>query len=307
MATDPDTTPWLRLVFECEAAQIDAAADLLERFGATSVSITPLGEIVIEDSPGREVYGPSNRLEALLACGTDFDILLACLRNRIGAGPLRSVSIEPVRDRDWNAEFQSAHGPLSFGGRLCICPGWAQPVQGQDVVFLDPGLAFGTGTHGTTALCLDWLTRFAPRGLEVIDYGCGSGILAMSAAVLGARQVHAVDIDPYAIDVARENVEKNRLEGCVQVSPAGVDLPAADILVANILLQPLMDLAPTFSALVKPHGRIALSGILAGQAGACAAAFRPWFDMAPPEFRDEWALLQGVRNAAASPSIAETA
>ncbi|MBI2994618.1 MAG: 50S ribosomal protein L11 methyltransferase [Gammaproteobacteria bacterium] len=297
-AVDVDGAPWLRLEFDCGPAQIDAAAELLDRFGVASVSITPLKGAAIEGIAGPAVYGTSNRVSALIAAGTDLDILIACLRNRVGADHIRNVSFEAVADRDWSAEYCATHQPLSFGGKLCICPGWAKPAPGQHVVCLDPGLAFGTGIHATTALCLEWLTGLSLRDLVVIDHGCGSGVLALSAAVLGAREVHAVDIDPGAVDVARENVAKNSLGQRVRVSRCGVDLPAADILVANILLQPLVDLAPTFSVLVKSGGRIALSGILATQTDECAAAYLPWFDIAPPEFRDEWALLPGTRNAA---------
>lgn len=288
---------WLRMLFDCGPAQVDAAADLLEQFGASSVSIVPLAGDLFADAPGNAAYWPSNRLAALLAPDTNLDILLACLRNRVGPGNIRNATFEPVPDRNWTAEYRAAHGPIRYGDRLCICPSWAQPAADEHVVFLDPGLAFGTGSHSTTALCLDWLARTDLRGLDVIDYGCGSGVLAMSAAALGAGTVHAVDVDPEAVAVARDNVAGNRLGRQVRVSLCGdVDLPAADILVANILLQPLVELAPKFSTLVKPRGRIALSGLLATQVNECAAAYGSWFEFTEPGFRDEWALLLGERN-----------
>ena len=290
---------WLRMRFDCGPAQVDAASDLLERFGATSVSIIPLAGDLFADAPGGTAYWPSNRLAALLAPDTDLDILLACLRNRVGPANIRNATFEAVADRNWGAEYRATRGPICFGDFLCICPSWAQPAAAEHVIFLDPGLAFGTGSHGTTALCLDWLVTTDLHGLNVIDYGCGSGILAMAAATMGARAVDAVDFDPEAVAVARDNVAKNGLGQQVRVSVCDeVEMTVADILIANILLQPLVELAPRFSALVKPRGMIVLSGILATQVEECVSAYGPWFVFSGPEFRDEWAMLHGTRSAA---------
>lgn len=261
------------------------------------MSIAPLdGAPLFADLSGGPEYWPLNRVSALLSPETDLDILLASLRRGVGTANMRNIMMEALEDQDWTAVYRSRHGPLVFGDRLCICPSWARPLPAPCVIVLDPGLAFGTGSHGTTTLCLEWLVQRTVQGKDVIDYGCGSGVLGLAAAALGARRVLAVDNDPQAVSAARANVERNRLGGTVHVSLCGeVELPAVDILVANILLQPLVELADTFRALVKPGGVIALSGILAVQVGACVDAYQPWFDMAAPQFRNEWALLHGTR------------
>ncbi len=185
---------------------------------------------------------------------------------------------------------------MVFGERLCICPGWLKPPDGyQHIITLDPGLAFGTGGHPTTSLCLEWLARQELTGRSVIDYGCGSGILALAAARLNAGKVYAVDIDLQAVAAARNNAGRNKLEEITIGAAEEVDLPASDILIANILLTPLLAFAPKFSTLVKAKGDIVLSGILASQAEECLAAYGRWFKMDEPEFRNEWAMLHGVR------------
>ena len=188
---------------------------------------------------------------------------------------------------------------MRFGKRLWICPGGQLPTAEQPaavLIELDPGLAFGTGTHPTTALCLEWLDSADVAGKRVIDYGCGSGILAIAAAKLGASVVSAVDIDPQALIATRDNAERN---GVAQlITPqlvADADLAPADILLANILAGPLESLAPTFASLVRTGGQLVLSGILRNQAEAVATTYAPWFDIAPVVVRDDWARLDGVR------------
>ena len=163
-------------------------------------------------------------------------------------------------------------------------------------MILDPGLAFGTGTHPTTRLCLDWLAHHDIKDKCVIDYGCGSGILALAAARLGAVKVYAVDIDPQAIRATGENTSLNQLEDrLVIASTDDVELPAADILLANILLNPLIELAPVFDSLVKTGCDIVLSGILSTQSTECLASYSQWFKMSQPEYEEEWARLHGRR------------
>jgi ribosomal protein L11 methyltransferase len=290
---------WLQLAFDCRAEEVDALTDLLGRLGAESVSVSrgngaPLLAAATEN-PG---YWPASRIAALLPAEADLDILLACVRNAAGPGGLRNLRIEPVADRDWIAAGRAAQGVLEFGDRLCICPSWGSAPHGKQVLTLDPGLAFGTGAHATTALCLEWIATNDLAGRTVIDYGCGSGVLALAAARLGAAAVHAVDVDPVAVAVTVENALKNGLAARVSAGhPDGAGLVPVDLLVANILLGPLIELAPRFATLVRAGGDILLSGILATQAEACLGRYTRWFTMAAPRYRGEWALLAGRRRA----------
>jgi len=290
---------WLRLYLHCSASSVAAAADLLERFGAESISISPVsGEPIFAGADDCGEFWRSSRLDALFAPDAELDIIIACLRNRIGTQNLSAHGVELLGDCDWDANARSNAGPSLYGDhRLCICPSWAQPLRADHVLVLDPGLAFGTGGHATTRLCLEWLVRTDPSGSTVIDYGCGSGVLGLAAARLGARAVYAVDIDPQAVSATRANAERNGLQDRVQASLAeAAALPEADILIANILLKTLLGLAGSLSRLLRPGGRIAVSGVLAVQVELCLGAYRPWFKMAAPQFNGEWALLHGVRS-----------
>lgn len=285
---------------DCAEPHVEAAAELLGRLGADSVSISPLSSdsIFADATAARDFWG-TNRVAALFAADADLDIVIACLRNGIGTENILGHGIEPVGDRDWVAEARSGAGPMWFGDQLCICPSWVRPPASRQVLILDPGLAFGTGAHASTRLCLEWLLDAVPHGKTVIDYGCGSGVLGLAAALLGARSVQAVDIDPQARSATAANARRNGLTGQVRIlaSEETARLQPADFLVANILLRPLLELADPFSRLVNPGGRIALSGILAVQAEEGLGAYRRCFKMAAPVFDGEWALLHGVRAA----------
>jgi ribosomal protein L11 methyltransferase len=201
-----------------------------------------------------------------------------------------------IADRAWEREWLADFRPMCFGTRLWICPHEQNvAATGAVVVRLDPGLAFGTGTHPTTAMCLQWLDGAQLNGQQVIDYGCGSGILAIAAVKLGARRVLAVDHDPQALLATRENAERNGVERQIEVLTPDAALPQVDVLLANILALPLIELAPLFQKRVRPGGHLVLSGILAEQADAVGAAYVEWFRMEAPTCRDEWVRLHGVR------------
>lgn len=292
---------WLKLTLACPSASVENIAGLLQRFGATSISLSAASAepLLVEAGDAPEGQWEDTRLSALLDADTDLDILLACLRNCVAAGSIMAgPHIECVADRDWVGAAQELHRPLIFADRLCICPGWHEPPPGvPQVVRLDPGLAFGTGKHETTAMCLEWLARQDLAGKRVIDYGCGSGVLALAAARLGARAVLAVDIDPQALQVARDNTVHNHLQDIITViQPDQMTAPAAEVLLANILLHPLLALAPVFTEMVTRGGHLLLSGLLAPQAEECLAAYQTWFNMEAPVYRNEWALLHGVRS-----------
>jgi ribosomal protein L11 methyltransferase len=205
--------------------------------------------------------------------------------------------LEVLADQAWERVWLQDFRPMRFGRRLWVCPG-GLPAGDADAIRieLDPGLAFGTGTHPTTALCLEWLDGQDLGGCSVVDYGCGSGILAVAAARLGAAHVLAVDIDPQALIATRDNAARNHVAGALSVTGDPSLAPrSADVLLANILAGPLVELAPRFAAALVPGGRLALSGLLPEQADAVTAAYRPWFHIETTTMRDGWVLLGASR------------
>jgi ribosomal protein L11 methyltransferase len=295
---------WLQLTFDCNRDSAKSLSELLEQFGAASVSLSAVSSELLfgqGDSVSEDLW-EQTRVTALLDEDMDLDTLLVVVRDRIGADHIQGHHIELIEDKDWVSEYQHAHGPKIFGDKFCICPGWCPPPENiPDVLMLDPGLAFGTGTHDTTAMCLAWLVQHDVKDRQIIDYGCGSGILALAALKLGAAHAFAVDIDPQALEAASANAGRNQLSDRITIMhPQEPALPAADVLLANILLNPLKDLAAKFAGLVLPEGHIVLSGILSTQAEECLAAYQSWFNMQAPAYRREWALLEGTRNRAGS-------
>jgi ribosomal protein L11 methyltransferase len=214
------------------------------------------------------------------------------------AGMLEDYRLEALPDQPWERVCLQDFKPLRFGKRLCICPSWeAPPEDGSVNVILDPGLAFGTGTSPTTALCLEWLDQHVQSNDTIIDYGCGSGILALAALKLGAKQVFAVDYDPQALLATRDNGERNHLHApeLEVFLPDDFSARQVDIVVANILAKSLIELAPYLASLAKPNGRILLSGILMEQAQTVLETYREWFTMPEPTAKEEWVRLEGVR------------
>ncbi|NIP72402.1 MAG: 50S ribosomal protein L11 methyltransferase [Gammaproteobacteria bacterium] len=266
--------------------------------GALSVTLTDAADQpVLEPAPGETPTWPHTRVTGLFAGGVDTADVERRLVRALGMGEPPALRVEPLEDRDWARAWMDAFRPMRFGRRLWICPEGSEPPEpGCAVLLLDPGLAFGTGTHPTTALCLEWLDAHPPAGLEVIDYGCGSGVLAVAAALLGARGVRAVDNDPQALAATRANAAKNGVAPAVHAFAAEA-LPGepADVLLANIVARPLCELAQCFAGLVRAQGRIVLSGILESQVDALRSAYTPWFQLSAPALREGWARLEGQR------------
>ena len=305
--------PFIQLFLPIGAADPEPYEDALLAAGASSITLEDEGDDpVLEPLPGTTPLWPRVRLKALFDSEVDTTQLLLVVAAALGerlSEPLRAARFETLADRPWEREWLKDFKPMRFGERLWICPGGQLPNEPSltanrepptanrfVIIELDPGLAFGTGTHPTTALCLEWLDAADVAGKRVIDYGCGSGILAIAAAKLGASVVSAVDIDPQALIATRDNAERNGVANLI--TPELVEnarLQRADILLANILAGPLESLAPTFASLVPPGGRLVLSGILRNQAEAVATTYAPWFDIAPVVVRDDWARLDGVR------------
>jgi ribosomal protein L11 methyltransferase len=297
-SNNPESVGWIRVTLTTYPEYLEDLSGLLEKFAAISISYIPATtEPIFGDESEKNRYWQQTSVSALFDADIDTDILIACIRNQTGTDNILDFKIEPVGDTNWLDKYKSGFSPMIFGDRLCICPSWLpRPEQIEHVIELDPGLAFGTGTHATTGLCLQWLATHDISGKQVIDYGCGSGILALAAARLGASHVEAVDIDPQALIATTANARNNGLEQLITTSlPADFKPPKADILLANILLNPLLRLASDLAQMVVEGGDIVLSGILSTQAEECRKVYSRWFDMDAPEFRDEWAMLSGKR------------
>ena len=279
-----------------------ALSDALLGAGAISVDVADAlagtaQETLIFQEPGEEpgvVYG-SNRLIALFDPGADAAAALARACAAAGLDPVPEYRTAEVPEQDWVKLTQSQFAPTRVSARLWVVPSWHAAPDGSAInIVLDPGLAFGTGSHPSTRLCLDWLDRHLVPGSSVIDYGCGSGILAIAAAKLGAGRVVGVDIDPLALVTSRYNAEQNRVAATF-VGADGLRPQPSDVVMANILSNPLRILAPLLTELTVPRGQVVLSGILAPQAGAVADAYSEWFDMETPVEEQGWIRLCGNR------------
>jgi ribosomal protein L11 methyltransferase len=295
--------PWIQLTNPADPDSADQLEDVLMEMGADAVSM--------EDAADQPLYEPDHGTTPLWSQTTvtglfqsSYDITELCSNIRDTwhqqtQQSLEDIDVTLVEDKDWARAWMDDFHPLRFGERLWIVPSWHDaPDPDAANLLLDPGLAFGTGTHDTTALCLQWLDGADVQGKQVIDYGCGSGILGLAALLLGADHVMGVDTDPQALEASRENARRNE----VDESRLSLYLPKdepdalADITLANILAQPLIGLAPHLAAKTRPGGDIVLSGILSHQARDVMAAYEPWFIMDEPEQQGEWIRLTGRRH-----------
>lgn len=287
-----------QLSFELGHRDPAVAEESCFELGASSVTFVDAhDDPVLEPLPGEFRLWPTTRLRALFGDTVDPQALEHALGEtlQLKAGELQ---IERIEDRAWEREWLRDFHAMRFGKRLWICPHHEEVAEkGAVIVRMDPGLAFGTGTHPTTALCLEWLDGRIAGGEQVIDFGCGSGILAVAAVSLGAREAHCFDIDPQALIATRENARSNRVLARVAVHEQAAQLPRdVDVLVANILSGPLCDLAPTFKSLVRAGGSIVLAGLLEQEAADVTQAYGAWFDIRPFEVREGWVALAGKRN-----------
>ena len=286
---------WLQLSVEVPGDQVDNLSEVLHSTGALSVTVLDAGdEALLEPAPGEMPLWSRNRLIALFEDTQDLESVQQQLKTVL-PDPSPDIHIEMLDDRDWSTTWRDTFGAMCFGGRLWVCPVGESPSDPDAiVVHLDPGMAFGTGTHATTAFCLQWLDAHPPASKSVIDYGCGSGILAIAAYKLGAANVVAVDIDSQALQATRENARRNGCE--IEVSyPDRLGKCPVDLLLANILANPLIQLAPELSRCVHAGGRLVMTGVLAEQAEDVMAAYVEWFVFSQPQYRDEWVLLEGCR------------
>jgi len=296
--------PWLELSLTITQAQQPATEEALEDVGALSVTLqdadaeTPDEQAIFEPGVGELPLWPTITLLALFEADVDRRGLLAALADRLPWLDTDTLDFRRVEDQDWERAWMDQFKPMQFGRRLWIYPWNIEPPMGGDevVVRLDPGLAFGTGTHPTTALCLEWLDGLDLHGLTVLDYGCGSGVLALAALKLGAKHAVGIDNDPQALTASLDNAQRNDVADRLEVHlPGAGNVPPADVLVANILAGPLDELAPAFAASIKPGAPFAMSGILAGQHEELIARYGEWFDHLAIAIREDWVRISGTR------------
>lgn len=290
--------PWLQVRLAITPEQAQTYEDALLDVGAVSVTFMDAeDQPIFEPDLGTTPLWSHTHLLALFEANVDPAPLLAHLELLTGAA-LPEHQIERIEDQDWERSWMDNFQPMRFGRRLWIVPSWHEAPQPEAVnLLLDPGLAFGTGTHPTTALCLEWLDAQDLAGCTVLDFGCGSGILAIAALLLGAERAIGTDIDPQALEASRDNAGRNGIapERLPLYLPEQLPQQQADVVVANILAGPLVQLAPRITSLVRPGGRLALSGILAEQAEEVRIAYADAFELEPTAEKDGWVRIGGVR------------
>ena len=294
---------WQQLKIQIIPEHVDFIEPQLLAAGA--VSITYLDA---EDQPVFQEELDSTPLwDSLVLCAlfeedTELGELLSWLGGNASIVNRASLVVEKIEDQAWERSWMDNFSAMQFGEKLWICPSWQEPPDPSATnIMLDPGLAFGSGSHATTALCLQWLATQGLQGKDIVDYGCGSGILAIAAALLGAQSVQGVDNDPQAVLATNDNCERNgllpgRVGTFLPEEYDSVSTPeSVDILLANILAAPLLSLASKFASLVKPKGSIVLSGLLAKQADAITEVYSEWFEMSAAVRREDWVRLSGIK------------
>ena len=290
--------PWLQVRLAITPDQAETYEDALLGVGAVSVTFMDAeDQPIFEPDLGTTPLWSNTHLLALFEADTDPVNLVAHLQLLTG-GELPTHEIEHIADQDWERSWMDNFQPMRFGRRLWIVPSWHTAPEPEAVnLLLDPGLAFGTGTHPTTALCLEWLDGQDLANCSVIDFGCGSGILAIAALLLGAPKAIGTDIDPQALEASRDNAGRNGIDPArfPVYLPADMPQQPAEVVVANILAGPLVSLAPQITSLVQAGGCLALSGILAEQAEEVRNAYAAAFDLDPTAIKDGWVRISGVK------------
>ncbi len=276
-------------------ARAEQASQDLSELGAAAVTLEDAEDTpVLEPAPGATPLWPDVIVTAMFEL--DQGPLMERIRQLPAWSARKGFQVSALPDRAWEREWLKDFRPMRFGRNLWVLPGdSATPDPDAITLRLDPGLAFGTGTHATTALCLEWLDDHPPAGLRVVDYGCGSGILGIAAALLGAASVIAVDNDPQALTATVANALRNGVGDMITVGPSTDTLARADLLLANILAGPLAQLASDFARAIETGGTVVLSGILAGQADEVATAYEPWFLIDEISERDGWVRISAQR------------
>jgi len=287
----------LELSFDLGSLGGDAAEDAALGCGACAVTFVDAhDDPVLEPAPGELRLWPATRVHCLFSHAVEVPALTRALAAALGIDQAR-IEVRQIPDRVWEREWLKDFHALRFGRRLWVCPHHERIDEpGAAVVMLDPGLAFGTGSHASTALCLEYLDAHLDAGARVIDFGCGSGALGLAAAKLGAAEVHAFDIDPQALIATRDNARANGVSSQVHVHDSAATLPGGvDVVLANILSGTLCALAADFAALLRPGGQVVLSGLMEHEAADVTGAYAAWFDVARCGDRAGWVCLAGRR------------
>jgi ribosomal protein L11 methyltransferase len=296
---------WIQLKIEVLPDQIEIIEDSMLLEGAQAVTLQDgADQPILEPELGTMPVWDKTIVIGLFDAEINGDTLISNMKNLFAAEPkmkgkhFPEHKLELVEDKDWERAWMDNFHPMPFGDRLWVCPSWRDPEDKDAVnLMLDPGLAFGTGTHPTTAHCLRFLDQNVKGGELIIDYGCGSGILGIAALLLGSDRMLGVDNDPQALIATRQNAERNNIaaERYDVVLPENTHKIEADIMVANILAGPLMFLAENIATLTKTGGKLALSGLLSHQADEVRQAYEPWFNMDGMEQMDDWIILTGTK------------
>jgi len=292
--------PWIQIKLNATSKNAEQIGDMLsEETGALSVTFLDAKDSpIFEPLPGETHLWGETDVVALYDAEVDTSLLFDQIKSTNLLSENFSYKIEQLEDKDWEREWMDNFHPMKFGKRLWICPSWRDiPDPNAINVMLDPGLAFGTGTHPTTSLCLEWLEGIDLRDKTVIDFGCGSGILAIAAIKLGANKVIGIDIDPQAILASKENAKRNGVAKQLQLflpqdQPKGL---LADVVVANILAAPLRELSSVIKGLIKPQGLLAMSGVLDTQADSVANCYRDEVNIDPIAESQEWCRISGQK------------
>lgn len=292
--------PWLQLHVNTDRTQAESLEDALLAAGAVSVTLQDRADQpILEPALGETPLWDNTLITGLFDAEIDTKATTEIAAQAFGS-ELPSHRWELLEDKDWEREWMKNYQPIHCGHNLWICPSWIDtPDPEATNLMLDPGLAFGTGTHPTTFMCLQWLAEQGPfNGETFVDYGCGSGILGMAALLLGGSHVTGTDIDPQALLATHDNADRNQIarDSFPVYLPADCPELQADIMLANILAGPLAELAPSLNALTRPGGKLCLSGILATQAETVMEAYRPWFDFDPIRQQEEWVCLTAVKH-----------
>ena len=292
--------PWLQIKVVTNPDITEFYEDLLLEAGCAAVTFEDAkDQPIFEPELGTTPLWGSTVITGLFAAEHDLESTLAFLNEQklsVEGGDKIEFKAEILEDKDWEREWMTHYHPMQFGPNFWVCPSWIEVPDANAVnLMLDPGLAFGTGTHPTTALCLEYLASHSMQNRTVIDYGCGSGILGIAAILLGASAVSGVDIDPQALTATQDNLLRNNLgkERLPVFFPSSFESEPIDLVIANILAGPLKELAPTLAELVKSGGQLILSGLLVEQADELISTYSEWFDMEPPSTKEEWVRLTG--------------
>ncbi|MEQ3660681.1 MAG: 50S ribosomal protein L11 methyltransferase [Glaciecola sp.] len=290
---------WQQLKINVKAEYAESVGDMLSANRAQAVTFVDAKDTpMYEPKPGEVLLWPDTQVVGLFDASDDLGPVIKRLENAKALGKGFIHVIDQLEDKDWEREWMENFHPMQFGERLWICPSWRDVPDPNAVnILLDPGLAFGTGTHPTTSLCLKWLDRTQVDGLTVVDFGCGSGILAIAALKLEAKKVIGIDIDPQALQASMDNAQRNGVEDRLAVYlPSDQPTLQADIVMANILAGPLKDLNNVISAYCKPGGKLIMSGILVEQAEEVEKAYASEFVFDPIEIDGEWVRLTAKKS-----------